>query len=126
MKEAGPTRPYDLAERTFLFAREVRRFVKALPRSESNLVDVPQLLRSSGSVGANYLEASDPLGKKDFRMRLRIARKETKESIYWLRLLDLGHDPTTCALHAELLQEASELLRILSAILRKTDGGGSA
>jgi four helix bundle protein len=83
-------KPYDLEERTFLFAKRVRQFVKKLPRTVSNLEDVKQLVKASGSVGANYIEANEALGKKDFLMRLKISRKEAKESIYWLRLVDTG------------------------------------
>ena len=78
---------YDLEERTFQFAKAVRLFVKQLPKTIANIEDSRQLIRSSGSVGANYIEANESLGKKDFLMRMRIARKEAKESAYWLRLI---------------------------------------
>jgi four helix bundle protein len=83
-------KPYDLEERTFLFAQSVRAFVKQLPRTICNLEDVKQVVRASGPVGANYIEANESLGRKDIKMRIRIARKEAKESRYWLRLLDTG------------------------------------
>ena len=84
-----PERPkYDLEERTFLFAQRVRAFVKKLPRTVCNIEDVKQLVRSSGSVGSNYIEANESLGKKDFLMRIRVSRKESKESRYHLRLVD--------------------------------------
>ena len=69
---------YDLEERTFEFARRVRQFVKKLPRTICNIEDAKQLVRSSGSVGANYIEANEALGKKDFIMRAKISRKESK------------------------------------------------
>jgi len=78
---------YDLEERTFQFAKDVRLFLKKLPSTLNNLEDGKQLIRSSGSIGANYIEANEYLSKKDFLMRLKISRKEAKESIYWLRLL---------------------------------------
>lgn len=81
---------YDLEERTKKFAWDIRQFVKKLPLTISNKEDVKQLIRSSGSVGANYIEANESLGKKDFLLRIRISRKEAKESVYWLSLLDLG------------------------------------
>src|SRR5881396_2019468 len=81
-------KPYDLESRTELFAKQVRAFVKRLPRTVSNYEDVRQLVKSSGSVGANYIEANESLGKKDFLMHIRISRKEAKESRYWLTLLD--------------------------------------
>ena len=75
-------KPYDLAERTFLFAKEVREFAHAYPKNHMKSSDIQQLIRSSGSVGANYIEANEALGKKDFRMRIKISRKEAKESEY--------------------------------------------
>ena len=113
-------RRYDLEERTYEFARCVRAFVKRLPRTISNLEDVRQLIRSSGSTGANYIEANEALSKKDFRMRIKIARKESKESRYWLRLLDTQDDITLDAQRKSLIQESTELLRIFTAILEKT------
>lgn len=83
-------RTFDLEERTFLVAKRVRQFVKQLPRTVGNIEDVKQLIRSSGSIGANYIEANESLGQKDFKLRARIARKEAKETRYWLRLLDTG------------------------------------
>ena len=77
---AGSGRTFDLEERTFQFAKRVRLFVKQLPRTVGNMEDVKQLIRSSGSIGANYIEANESLGKKDFTMRVRIARKESKET----------------------------------------------
>ena len=81
---------YDLEERTMKFARRVRQFVKSLPRTISNREDIAQLIRSSGSIGANYIEANESLSKKDFLMRIKICRKEAKESKYWLLLIYLG------------------------------------
>lgn len=112
-------RVYDLEERTFRFAKWVRSFVKSLPRNLTNLEDTKQVVRSSGSVGANYIEANESLGRKDFLLRLRIARKEAKETRYWLRLLDTGNDPGVETERDDLLQECTELLKILSAIIEK-------
>src|SRR5436305_10686674 len=85
----GPSdEPYDLEERAFLFAQEIRLFIKQLSRTVGNLEDVKQVIRSSGSVGANYIEANESLGRKDFLMKIRTWRKESKESAYWLRLLN--------------------------------------
>jgi len=79
---------YDLEERTFQFAKSVRLFVKTLPKTIANSEDGKQLIRASGSIGANYREANEALSKKDFVIRIKISRKEAKESIYWLRLID--------------------------------------
>ncbi len=78
---------YDLEERTFIFAKDVRNFIKTLPKSTANFEDGKQLIKASGSVGANYREANEALSKKDFIMRIKISRKEAKESKYWLRLI---------------------------------------
>jgi four helix bundle protein len=110
---------YDLEDRTLRFASDVRSFVKLLPRTIANVEDTKQLVRASGSVGANYIEANEALGKKDFVMRIKISRKEAKESRYFLRLLDADGN----AVEAErnrLIQEATELMNIFGAIFRKS------
>ncbi len=78
---------YDLEDRTLEFAGNVRKFVKKLPRTTSNFEDIKQLVRSCGSVGANYIEANEALSKKDFILRIKISRKESRVIIYWLNLL---------------------------------------
>ena len=112
---------YDLEDRTYEFARRVRAFVKRLPRTIGNLEDIKQVVRSSGSVGANYIEANEALSKKDFRMRIRIARKESKETRYWLRLLDTQDDEALASQRDALAQESTELMLILGAILRNSE-----
>jgi four helix bundle protein len=112
-------KPYDLEERTFLFARECRIYVQKLPKTISNIEDSKQLVRSSGSVGANYIEANEKLGEKDLSFRLKIARKEAKESKYWLRLLQ-ELNPELKENSENLLFEVEELRKILSAIITKT------
>jgi len=120
MTETPARKRYDLEERTYLFAERVRAFVKRLPRTICNIEDVRQLVRASGSVGANYIEANEALSKKDFRMRIRISRKESKESRYWLRLVDTHADPALNAERDELMQEATELMCIFGSILQKS------
>jgi four helix bundle protein len=73
------TKEYDLEKRTFEFAKKVRLFVKSLTKSVANMEDGKQLIRSSGSVGANYIEANESFSKKDFFLRIKICRKEAKE-----------------------------------------------
>jgi four helix bundle protein len=116
---AGPI--YDLEERTFEFARSVRIFVKRLPRTISNFEDIKQVVRSSDSVGANYIEANEALSRKDFLMRGKISRKESKESRYWLRLLDTGADAVVEQQRQKLIQESIELMKIFGAIIRKSE-----
>jgi four helix bundle protein len=112
---------YDLEDRTLAFARTVRAFVKALPKSISNQEDARQVARASGSVGANYIEANEALGKKDFLLRLKISRKEAKESRYWLRLLDTGAGAGLQKDRDGLIQEATELMNIFGSIIRKSE-----
>ena len=119
-KRSGADR-YDLEDRTYEFARRVRAFVKKLPRTVCNTEDVKQVVRSSGSIGANYIEANEALGKKDFLMRIRISKKESKETRYWLRLLDTQDDTALDVERAKLVQESTELTHILGAILQKSE-----
>ena len=120
-REAHPSKRYDLEERTFEFAKNVRKFVKGLPRTIANGEDMRQLVRASGSVGSNYIEANDSLSKKDFVMRVKISRKEAKESRYWLRLLDTGGQEPLDSTRGALIQEATELMNIFGAIVRKSE-----
>lgn len=111
-------KPYNLEERTFEFAKECRLLVFRLPKTISTIEDGKQLVRSSGSVGANYIEANEKLGDKDFVFRLKIARKEAKESVYWLRLLkELNSQDQQEIQH--LIMEGEELRKIISAIIKK-------
>lgn len=112
---------YDLEERSFEFARSIRFFVKKLPKTISNREDSSQLIRSSGSIGANYIEANESLSKKDFVMRIKISRKEAKESIYWLRLVDIGIESHLEKDRQELIDEGTQLMKILSSIMRKSE-----
>jgi four helix bundle protein len=118
--EPTSSKRYDLEDRTLAFAQEVRRFVKRLPTTIANTEDIRQLVKSSGSVGANYNEANEALSRKDFVMRLRIARKEAKETRYWLRLVDCGEQDEVERQRELLISEVVELLKILSAILVKS------
>ena len=123
MSESGENRPYDLEERTFAFARGVRAFIKLLERTIGNVEDAKQVVRSSGSVAANYIEANESLSKKDFRVRIKIGRKEAKESRLWLRLIDTENRPEARSKQERLCIEAQELMNILGAIFRKCEGG---
>lgn len=115
MTKSKNSKQYDLEDRTFEFAKNVRNYVKQIPRTLSNLEDGKQLIRSSGSVGANYIEANESLSKKDFAMRVKICRKEAKESRYWLRLIDMNQNNQKDM----LINEATELMHIFGAILNK-------
>ena len=106
---------FDLEERTFQFAKRTRAFVKRLPKTIANVEDSRQLIRASGSVGANYIEANEALSKKDFTLHIKICRKEAKESHYWLRLIETS-DAESDGERESLIQEAHELMNIFGAI----------
>lgn len=111
---------YDLEDRTFRFAKDIRDFIRSVPKDTSNIEDCKQLVKSSGSIGANYIEANESLSKKDFNVRIKISRKESKESRFWLNLLDLNEDYDLQKKRKILVQEATELLKIFSAILKNS------
>ena len=81
MSKTQNSKPYDLRDRTLGFARMVRNYVKNLPKTLSNIEDARQLIKASGSVGANYIEAEEALSRKDFVMRIKISRKQKRVCI---------------------------------------------
>lgn len=113
------SKQYDLEERTLEFAKNTRMFTKKLPRNIQNTQDVTQLTRSSGSIGANYIEANESLSKKDFFHRIKISRKEAKETIYWLNLIDTQDKTMLNNKRDELINEATQLMKIFGAILSR-------
>lgn len=121
MTESQNPKKYDLEERTYQFARRVREFIRKLPKTMSNIEDGKQVVRSSGSVGANYIEANEALSKKDFIMRVKICRKESKETAYWLKLLEIVNNPALETERVALIKEAGELVNIFGAIIRKSE-----
>jgi len=120
MTKTPNSKQYDLEDRTLLFAKKIRAFVKKLPKSISNTEDIKQLVRASGSVGANYIEANESLSKKDFIMRIKISRKESKENRYWLKLVDTHDNQKLEKNRNSLINEATELMKIFGAILQKS------
>ena len=121
MEEIQNSKRFDLEERTFEFARRCRELVKMLPKTLTNLEDGKQLTRSSGSVHANYIEANESLSRKDFYHRARICRKEAKESRSWLRLIDLSNAGQLESERNALIQESTELMRILGSMISKEE-----
>ncbi len=109
---------YDLEERTLRFAKSIIHLCKKLSRDSINFNLTDQVVRSAGSIGANYREANDALGKKDFVHRTRIARKEAKETIFWLELM-LEANPGLRSEIETAKQECIELKNILSSIVQK-------
>jgi four helix bundle protein len=110
---------YDLEERTSKFTKDMTRFAKKVPQNMVNNIILSQVIRSSGSIGANYIEANEALSKKDFIMRIKICRKESKETAYWLDSLDLEKEEIKdeCKI---LHDEATQLKKIFSAIVLKS------
>ena len=109
---------YDLEDRTLIFSKKVIELISGLVKTLTNIEISKQLVRSAGSVGANYIEANESLSKKDFVMRIKICRKETKETRYWLRLINCNKDDEKE--RANLIQECHELMKIFGAILEKS------
>ena len=111
---------FDLEKRSTDFAKEIVRLCRSIKNDSINSRIFSQLVGSSGSIGANYREANDSLGKKDFIMRLKISRKETKEVLHWLEIL-LEANPSVQNIIEKLMKEATELRNILSAIIIKSE-----
>ncbi|TXI66737.1 four helix bundle protein [Flavobacterium sp. UBA6195] len=109
---------YDLEDRTLEFAIACRIYIGKLPKSISNIEDSKQLVRASGSIGANYIEANESLSKKDFVFRLKISRKESKEAVYWLNILN-RINPELKSETEQLIKEGKELKLIFSSIIEK-------
>jgi four helix bundle protein len=118
MEEIINSKPYDLGERTARFAKRVREFVKVLSKDICNTEYAQQLIRASGSVGANYIEAEEALSRKNFVLRIKTSRKEAKESRYWLELIDPKKDQEQEK--GQLIQEATELTKIFGSIVEKS------
>jgi four helix bundle protein len=108
---------FDLEERTAAFGEAVLRFAKGIPRNPVNDPLIGQLVRSATSVGANYCEADDGVSKKDFRNKIGLCRKESRESRHWLRMV-ASADEASRDKARELWKEASELNLIFSKIFR--------
>lgn len=109
---------YDLENRTLKFSKDVIEFIRKLIQDIPNSEISKQLVRAAGSVGANYIEANESLSKKDFIMKIKICRKEAKESRYWLRLIKYSDNQEEE--NKRLIQEATELMKIFGAILEKS------
>ncbi|OGF47746.1 MAG: hypothetical protein A2452_09140 [Candidatus Firestonebacteria bacterium RIFOXYC2_FULL_39_67] len=115
-----PAKYFNLEDRTLKYAKDTLAFLKKVNRSIENQEFIKQLARSSSSVGANYIEANNYLGKKDFAHRIGICKKEAKESGYWLKLIDIDNKKEDIlGMHQSLLKETNELVLIFAAILRK-------
>ena len=112
---------YDLEERTALFAERVRDFCLKLSKNAANAEYIPQLIRAGSSPGANYIEANESIGDKDFKMKIKTCRRESKESAYWLRLVITDGSAEQENERTYLRQEAKEFVLIFTAILKKRE-----
>lgn len=118
MIQMGQLHTFDLEKRTLEFATDIRNFCRSLPKTDANKEYISQIIRSSSSIGANYIEANEALSKKDFVMRIKISRKETKETNYWLQIIEINEDQTRVL--SKLSVECTELLKIFSSIINKS------
>ena len=112
---------YDLEERTAVFAERVRDFCLKLPKNMANAEYIPLLIRAGSSPRANYIEANESIGDKDFKMKIKTCRRESKESSYWLRLVVTDGSKEMEDEKSYLRQEAKEFILIFTAILKKRD-----
>jgi len=120
---SNESKPYDLEERTYEFALHVRLLLKQRAWHRVSWTDVTQLLRSAGSVAANYVEAQEAVSGDDFIHRIRICRKENRESALWMRLLNDTNELNRAETSAieELIEETVELTRIFTSIIKKRE-----
>lgn len=121
--EAADRKPFDLEERTARFGERVIIFAKSLPIDVVNSVLIGQLVRAATSVGANYCEADDAESKKDFRHKIGLCRKESRESKHWLRMIAAAEPPRRDEIRT-LWQEAKELNLIFGSIRRNSETPG--
>lgn len=102
-----------------MFAERVRDFCLKLPKNAANAEYISQLIRAGSSPGANYIEANESIGDKDFKMKIKTCRRESKESSYWLRLTITDGSKEMQDEKNYLRQEAKEFVLIFTAILKK-------
>jgi four helix bundle protein len=112
-------------ERLLNFAKRCRKLTIELPKVVANFEYSKQLIKSSGSMGANYIEALEAMGKRDFIYRLKVSRKETRESVHWLRLIDEANDKLNVEVKGELedlIREGREVMKIFTASILTAEG----
>ena len=120
--QAGPRKKYDLEERTARYGEVVVRFAKKIPVHPVTEPLIPQLVRAGTSIGANYCEADDSGSKKEFRYRISLCKRESRETKHWLRMI-VAAAPELKEEARVHWQEAKELHLIFAAILRSKGGG---
>lgn len=125
MEQGNEKKVYDLEERTALYGERVRNFCLKLPKNIVNNEYIPQLIRAGSSPGANYIEANECIGDKDFNMKIKTCRRESKESSYWLRLVVTDGSEEMEKERNDLRQEAKEFVLIFTSILKKGESNAS-
>lgn len=121
--EGDKLKPFDLEERTAIFAENIIKFCKKVPRNVITIPVISQLIRSGTSVGANYCEADDAESKKDFIHKMSICKKESRETKHWLRSVAVAVDDETLKQEARILwKEAQELNLIFAASIKTKKG----
>ena len=113
-------RVFDLEMRMTVFAKNMRDFCMHLDQTQANRIYIDQLIRASSSVGANYIEGNDALGRKDFIMKIKTSRREARETRYWLQLIILSSH-SDAQMQKAFVDEAEQFIRILSAIILKVE-----
>ncbi|MEK9178193.1 MAG: four helix bundle protein [Patescibacteria group bacterium] len=113
-------KPRDIKERTFEFAVRVLKMSQTLPKNSVNNILLKQIIRSSTSIGANIEEAQGGHTKSDFTHSMNIAKKEARETLYWLRLVNELNPEIEKRLDL-LLVENEELIKILTTIVKKSN-----
>ena len=112
----------DIQDRSLEFGVRIIKFIGGLPKSTAGMVLAKQLIRSGTSIGANMEEADGAASKNDFINKVTIARKEARETRYWLFLIkrsDLLENKANDKITDDLISEVHELMKILSAIINK-------
>ena len=118
MTNGQNSKHYDLEDRTLAYSKKLLKLLRSLPKNSTNNILINQCSRSGTSMGSNYREANETETKKDFRFRIRICRKEGKETIYWLELL-IDDNEVHAKNLLDILNETRQLVKIFAAILEK-------
>lgn len=108
-------------ERCHQFGKRIRAYCRKLKKALANIEDIGQLVKASGSVGANYIEANENVGKGDLKYRIEVCRKESKESMHFLGLIELFGNEVLEKKRRELIDEATQLRKIFSSMIKKLD-----
>jgi four helix bundle protein len=106
--------PVDLRDRTLEFSKDVLNLSKQISVNHLSRPIINQLIRSSTSIGANFIEAKNAVSKRDFKNKVAISKKEASETLYWLRLCEEFTDNPELA---RLQNECQQIILILQRII---------